>query len=106
MPNAFAMFASMMPPESAQGQQQFAGAAQETRGLQGMNDEEVHVYQKSPAKKNEDQNCYPSKMPKMNGKAAKVGKHVKNTKVKKKVLIGPKNNQIDLMKILRASQRS
>lgn len=40
-----------------------------------------------------------------NTKPGKVGKHVKNAKVKKKVLIGPKNNQIDLAKILRASQR-
>lgn len=38
-------------------------------------------------------------------KPAKVGKHVKNAKVRKKVLIGPKNNQINLEKILLASQQ-
>lgn len=93
----------MAPLEGARGSQQFANVAQEAHGRQATNDEEGHAFLKSPAKKKEDQNCYQTKMPKMNGKAVKVGKHVKNTKVKKKVLIGPKNNQIDLMKILRAS---
>lgn len=107
VPGGFAQFPVMAPNGAHSSGEPFLAAPLEPFGLSHVTAGErgVRRLQHTQGRREEEQGRLPPRMAQGGAKPAKVGKHVKNAKVRKKVLIGPKNNQIDLEKILRASHR-